>query len=108
MNDLLYFGYQPDSLSMRSEFRQEIENAIPNAIYDDVDDPIKGSQISATFPNEETDNYYSWLIAHGWFEASLDMQLMMMDKTRREDFDRVFELSQSQYPECFKEREDED
>jgi len=43
------------------------------------------------------------MIAHGWLELSLNGQLMIMDKSQEEKLIAYIDLAKNQYPDKFKE-----
>ncbi len=109
--DLLYFGYSwsdeaGNSLRLQSEFMSEIKIAFPGVVFQDAYDDIKGYRQEVYLPIGESDNYYSWALAHQWHNCSMTLQLMMMSADRepeqKEKFDRYFAMAKEQYPECFK------
>lgn len=102
--DLVYFGgeYDPDSKQHQIEFIKEIKEKFPNVELKDAYDYIKGFRQEVYIDKAEDDNYWSWLIAHGWLECSLGGQLMKMDSNEKERLLRYIELAKQQYPDNFK------
>ena len=101
----MYFGYTYDegSRGFEIEFKKDIAEKFPTAELSDAYDEIKGYRQSVSFGDEITsDDYYCWLIANGWLEMSLNLQLMMMSEDKKEEFKRIFELTREKYPEAFK------
>jgi len=102
--DLIYFGYdyEPTSANYQNEFKEEIISSFPEVEMSDAYDPIKGYRQEVYFPEEKRDDYYCWLIGRGWFKMSFNLQLMMIDKDKKEDFKKLFDLTKQKYPEAFK------
>jgi hypothetical protein len=108
--DLLYFGYSfgedaEESERFEKEFKEEIETRFLNVKLKDAHDSIKGYRQEVYLEQKDSDEYYAWLIALGWFEFSLTMQLIMMsheEPEQKEKFDKYFALAKEQYPEKFK------
>jgi len=100
MDDLMYFGYtyDEDNRGFEIEFKKDIAEKFPTVVLEDAYDDIKGYRQSVHFGDE----YYCWLIANGWLEMSLNLQLMMMSEDQKEEFERIFELTRENYPEAFK------
>jgi hypothetical protein len=101
--DLMYFGYEWDTDSKKNEtdFITEIKERFPNVELKNAYDSIKGYRQTVYLDKAESDNYWAWLIAFGWFELSLTGQLMTMDKDLSK-FYEYFNLAKSQYPQNFK------
>lgn len=99
--DLLYFGYEweSDSEKLESDFITEIKERFPNVELKDAFDEIKSYRQEVYLDETEEDNYFAWLIAFGWLDASLTGQLILMD---REEYLMYLELAKTQYPENFK------
>jgi len=104
MMDLLYFGYDYELTSANHErdFKEEITHSFPEVEMKNAYDQIKGYRQEVYLPEEKRDDYYCWLIGKGWFEMSMSLQLMRLDKDKREDFKRLFDLTKQKYPEAFK------
>jgi hypothetical protein len=102
--DLIYFGYEyeANSRQYQSEFMQEIKERFPTVQFRDAYDSIKGYRQEVYLEETENDNYWSWLIAYGWIEFSLTGQLMLMDKSKKEELMKHIELAKKQYPNKFK------
>jgi hypothetical protein len=104
MMDLMYFGYdhENDSAKFEKEFKGSIVKVFPDVKLVNAYDDIKGYRQEVHLPDEQKDNYLSWLIGDGWLEMSFTMQIMMMDKEQKEEFKRIFALAKKQYPQAFK------
>lgn len=104
MMDLMYFGYdhENDSAKFEKEFKESIVKTFPDVKLVNAYDDIKGYRKEIHLPDEQKDNYLSWLIGDGWLEMSFTMQIMMMDKEQKEEFKRIFALAKTQYPHAFK------
>ena len=102
--DLIYFGYSYENNSRQYEidFKKEIKEKFDNVELKDAYDDIKGYRQQVHLNKDQKDNYYAWLIGKGWFEMSLNMQLMMRDKNLESEFERIFKLAKTQYSESFK------
>lgn len=102
--DLMYFGYpnQPESLKNESDFIAEVKERFPKVELKDAYDSIKGYRQEVYLDKEQSDDYYAWIIAHGWMNCSLLGTLMFMDKTQGEKLKNYVSLAKSQYPSKFK------
>lgn len=109
--DLLYFGYDwsdegSENAREQARFIKEIEDKFPNVRLRDAYDNIKGYRQEVYLPENENDNYYSWLIGKQWVEVSLTMQMIMISASgepeQKERFDKYLLLAKKQYPESFK------
>lgn len=102
--DLLYFGYEYDdeSAKLEKDFIKEIQTVFLNVELRDVYDSIKGYRQEVYLYETQNDEYYAWLLSSGWFEMSLNMQLIMLDPSQKETFDKYLNLAKEQYPEAFK------
>lgn len=102
--DLLYFGYEHeiDSMKYQTLFIAEIKEKFPNIELKDAYDSIKGYRQEVYLDENESNNYWSWLIAFGWLEFSLSGQLMLMDIDKKEKLLNYINLAKSQYPDKFK------
>jgi hypothetical protein len=105
MMDLMYFGYEydNDATKLQAEFINDIKEKFDNVILKNAYDSIKGYRQEVHLSDELEDDYLVWLIAEGWLEMSITMQIMMMDKDRKEEFDRIWKLAKERHPEAFKE-----
>ena len=104
MTDLMYFGYEweDESPKLQAEFIPAIKEKFEDVKLSDAYDSIKGYRQEVCLPDEREDDYLCWIIGNGWFEMSITMQIMMMDKKQKDEFKRIFELTKIQYPESFK------
>lgn len=104
MMDLMYFGYdwESDSQKLEKQFKETIVTIFPEVKLVDAYNSIKGYRQEVYLPDEQKDNYLTWIIGDGWIYISLTMQLMMMDKEQSNEFKRIFALAKLQYPEAFK------
>jgi hypothetical protein len=102
--DLLYFGYEWDADSKKNEtdFIAEIKVKFPNVKLEDAYDSIKGYRQEVYLEETESENYFAWLIAFGWYDFSFTIQIMEMDKDKKDDFRKYINLAKSQYPQNFK------
>lgn len=108
--DLVYFGTDWDeeggtkSEKHQSDFMVELKVRFPNVKFKDCYNEIKGLRQEVYLEQVDDNNYFSWLIGKGWFEFSLTMQVLMMDKDpkQKEKFDKYIALAKKQYPEEFK------
>jgi hypothetical protein len=103
MMDLIYFGYDDDSSEMQGEFNAEVKDKFENVKIKDAYDDIKGYRVEVHLEDTQEEDYQTWLIGAGWLKMSLTMQLMMMDKEKKDDFMKVFNAAKIQYPNAFKE-----
>jgi len=104
--DLMYFGYDfPDERSMnkkaQADFISEVKAKFPDVVLNNAYDSIKGFRQDVRLPKERKDDYYAWLIAHGWFNLSLSVNLIMMDEKQKDEANRLVALAKSQYPDNF-------
>lgn len=104
MMDLMYFGYtyEEGSREYEIEFKEEFKEEFKNVELRNAYDEIKGYRQEVHLKDSQSDEYHTWLIGKGWFEMSMNMQLMMMDKDQADEFKRIFELTKIKYPEAFK------
>ncbi len=102
--DLMYFGYEFDaeSKSNEAEFITQIKEKFPNVKLINAFDEIKGYRQEVYLEETESDNYFAWLIAFGWFMLSLTGQMIMMNASQKEKFIGYINIAKSQYPENFK------
>ena len=102
--DLMYFGYEWDSESRnnQNDFISEIKSRFPNVELKDAYDSIKGYRQEVYLEENESDNYWAWIIAHGWLELSLTGQLMLMNEENKEELLKYLDLAKTQYPQNFK------
>lgn len=100
--DLIYFGYNDNSVNFEKEFIEEVKIIFPNVILKDAYNSIKGYRQEVHLDKSDEDNYYSFLIGKGWLEMSLTLQIAMMDKNEHEKFKAWFNIAKKQYPEAFK------
>ncbi len=103
MMDLVYFGYtwSPNGLEYQKEFATEITVAFPEIVMENADDEIKGYRLSVSLDDARKGDYFSWLIAKGWFEFSLTGNIMLRDATEAASLNEYFELAKQRYPEAF-------
>lgn len=108
--DLLYFGYDwseeaAENRKFQKEFMEELKARFPNVKFRDAYDSIKGFRQEVYLEKENSDNYYAWILAFGWFDFSFSMQLIMMsykEPDQKEKFDKYMTLAREQYPQNFK------
>ena len=105
--DLVYFGYSmgegaEESRKHQSDFMKEIKERFEDVKLTDAYDEIKGYRQEVYLDPKDRDNYSSWLIGKQWYQMSLNMQLIMMDQTKIDEFKKYIEMAKDQYPESFK------
>jgi hypothetical protein len=102
--DLLYFGYEyeNDSKKFQSEFMQEAKEKFETIEFRNAYDSIKGYRQEVYLEDSNRENFFAWVIAHGWIDMSLTMQLVMMQPEEKPTFMKYFDLAKQQYPHCFK------
>jgi len=100
--DLMYFGYdyEDDSRVLEIDFKKEVKEKFGSVELKNAYDQIKGYRQEVYLPIELKENYYMWLIAEGWFQMSMNLQLTMQGNT--EEFKRLIELTKIKHPEAFK------
>ena len=82
--DLLYFGYDwskegQENGKLEKEFMNELRTRFIDVGFEDAYDSIKGFRQEVYLKESEHDDYYSWILANGWHNCSLTMQLIMME-----------------------------
>jgi hypothetical protein len=104
MIDLMYFGYawEDEGPKLEKEFIELVTLAFPNVILDNAYDEIKGYRQQVEIPDEQQDEYLAWIIADGWSQMSLVMQLMILEKKENGEFYRIYHIAKEKYPESFK------
>jgi hypothetical protein len=104
MMDLVYFGYEweVESKELEKEFMKNVETAFPQVKLVDAYDSIKGYRREVFLEDSMKQEYYAWLIGDGWMEASLTLQLLMRDESTKEEFEKIWKLAKTKYPEAFK------
>ncbi len=104
--DLLYFGngmWDEDSKEHESEFIKEINERFQSSVkLKNAYDSIKGYRQEVYILEKESDNYYAWIIANGWIEASLTLQLISRTPEKNDEFLKYINLAKQQYPNNFK------
>ena len=102
--DLVYFGYEceDDSYKNQVEFIKDIEIIFPDIKFKDAFDYIKGYRQEVVINIELKDEYYAWIIANGWYDASLTTSLILMDAKQKDEASRLIQLAQETYPNNFK------
>lgn len=106
--DLVYFGYDhygdeaKESIGYQREFMNDLKEMFPEVEFKDAYDQIKGFRQEVILPEEKKEDYYSWLIAFGWLEFSLSMQLFSMDPDKKEEFISLINKAKMEYPQNFK------
>lgn len=100
--DLMHFGYdsEEDSRGLEIDFKKEVKSKFESVELIDAYDQIKGLRQEVYLPNDLKEDYYMWLIAKGWFQMSMNLQLIGMGDT--EEFKRLIEVTKIKYPEVFK------
>lgn len=98
--DLVYFGYEweDDSRKLENEFIEEVSTAFPDAKLEDAYDGIKGYRRSVFIEEEKEEDYLVFIIAHGWYNCSMSLQLMKDS----EKVDRLIVRVKQEYPEFLK------
>ena len=99
--DVMYFGDEEDSLEVEETFIKKIKGRFGDGILRDAYDSFKGHRQEVYLPDETQDNYFSWIIAKGYYNLSWVLKLLQMDKSQQGEFKRLVVLSQKQYPENF-------
>ena len=102
MMDIMYFGYDDDSQELEIEFISEVKDNFKDVVLKDAYDQIKGNRQEVHLSDETKEDYYVWLIAMGWFEMSLHLQLIMLSGDKKEEFLKLIELAKERYPASFK------
>jgi hypothetical protein len=106
--DLVYFGYDyygeesKESIGYQNEFMKDIKERFPEVKFKDAYDQIKGFRQEVILPEEEKEDYYSWIIAFGWLEFSLSMQLLSMSPDKRDELMSLIDKAKKEYPQNFK------
>lgn len=100
--DLMYFGYdyEDDSRGLEIDFKKEVKEKFDSVELKNAYDQIKGYRQEVYLPTELKEEYSIWLIANGWFQMSMNLQLTMMSK--KDEFKRLVDLTKIKYPEAFK------
>lgn len=100
--DLMYFGYfyEPESEKYEAEFKTEFAKKFPDGQLQNAQDEIKGYRQQVILPDNQSDEYFCWLMAFGWFEMSLTLEVMC--RTDPRDYKRYIELTKQKYPDNFK------
>ena len=100
--DLVYFGYtwEPESSKLEREFIKEIKTAFPEIRLENAYDDIKGHRQSVFIEESKADDYLVYIMAHGWLNCSMTLQLLMYDNKKK--FEELFERIKKEYPECLK------
>lgn len=98
--DLVYFGYEweDDSRKLEKEFIEEVSAAFPDAKLENAYDEIKGYRRSVFIEEEKEEDYLVFIIAHGWYNCSMSLQLMKDS----EKIDRLIARVKQEYPDCLK------
>lgn len=102
--DLMYFGsdYEKDSATLEQDFIKEVKEIFPDVRLIDAYNEIKGRRQEVHLNDEQTDNYYSFLIGKGWLEMSLTMNIALRVASGKEKIDNWISLAKKQYPDAFK------
>jgi hypothetical protein len=106
--DLVYFGYDyygeesKESIGYQNEFMKDIKERFPDVKFKDAYDQIKGFRQEVILPEEKKEDYYSWIIAFGWLEFSLSMQLLSMSTDKRDELMSLIDKAKKEYPQNFK------
>jgi len=112
--DLVYFGYDhsledgSEARKNEQEFINDLRERFPDASFKDAYDSIKGYRQEVYLPEGNSDSYYTWLIAFGWYEFSLTMGIMMRSPDRKDDIEKYIKLAKVEYPQNFKPDGDDD
>lgn len=103
-SDIIYFGYDylEESKILQKKFIHEIKEKFSDIKIYDAYDSIKGYRQQVVLDRNQKDDYWSWMLAHGWLTCSLGGQLMLMDDKLKDDFYRLLNLARQQYPQLFK------
>ena len=104
--ELLYFGYpyEDESEKYQNDFIKEVNEKFPLAKLKDAYDEIKGYRQQVNIPKGEKENFMAWLIAYGWFDFGLTIQILRMstDKESEELLKKYIDKAKEQYPNNFK------
>jgi hypothetical protein len=100
--DVMYFGDDSDSIELEVEFISEVKDKFKDVVLKDAYDQFKGNRQEVHLSEEDKEDYHIWLIAMGWFEMSLTLQLIMLDVDKREECLKLIELAKENYPNSFK------
>jgi hypothetical protein len=106
--DLVYFGYDHDpkeaseARKAENEFIETLRERFPDVEFKDAYDYIKGFRQEVYLPEQNSEAYYSWLFAFGWYEFSLTLGLMMRSPEKKDEVMKYIELAKSEYPQNFK------
>lgn len=104
MMDLMYFGYTWDKESYGNEvdFVKEIKERFPNVQLKNAYDDIKGYRQEVWLDDNQEDDYMAYLLAFGWYNMSLTLQIDMMSKEKHDKVMEWIDLAKKQYPQNFK------
>ena len=73
--DLLYFGEDLEALDSRDKAKANLQEALPDAILKEDNDPYKGYRLSVEYDESQKEEYYVWAIKNGFFYCSLTLQM---------------------------------
>ena len=100
--DLMYFGYtwEEDSQILEKIFIDEVSKKFPTVKFENAFDDIKGYRQSVFLEENLEDDYLTFILAHGWLNCSMTLQLLMYNN--KEKLSDLFDRVKSEYPECLK------
>ncbi len=103
MNDLIYLGndWEKD-YDLKVKFLSDIQKKFPEVVLENADDDIKGFRESITLQDNHKEDYLSWLVGSGWYNNSLQFQLILLDPDRKLELKTSVDLAKRQYPDVFK------
>jgi len=102
MMDLMYFNRVEGSEQLQAEFIKIVQEKFPDVVLADAWDEIKGYRQSVTLPDEKSDDYHAWLFGVGFFEMSINYQMMKLSPDKHDKIKELIELAKKQYPKAFK------
>jgi hypothetical protein len=99
LTDLIYFGYDD---KLEREFINEFSCSFYGTVFTDEYHETKGNRQGISFTCESENQYFMWIIAHGWANCSLNTCLLMMDIEQATKRAEIIKLAKLEYPHCFK------
>lgn len=106
--DLMYFGYEYDkgSKENQTDFMREAKERFEHIEFREAYDQIKGYRQEVYIDEANKQNFKVWQLAFGWWELSMNWQLIMLstyrDPVAKETFEKCFRLAKQEYPQQFK------
>ena len=112
--DLLYFGYDyigeegEESKKFQSDFILEIKEKFPSVKLQDAYNEIKGYRQEVYLPKEQRDDFFAYLVAYGWYEFSLTLEMLKLSSAEDSESKKLFmyyiDKAKEQYPNNFKQQ----